>query len=210
MVTPRVLFGLPLLAFLFTFATAGIAQRQGSALTLQASAGAYIFDENLGLRSSPSFGFGIGRDLTPYFKIAVDFAMSSTHRDIAGAASNTRLDVRTYHYFLSAQLSKAISLVRKMRPFLTLGVGGILFVPQSVELSLGGGETVRLEPSPDHKTTLQLGGGFSYSLGKRLSLSLKYQMLFFRMQDFANLGADPGTVTARSDYLGLGLITVLN
>ena len=136
--------------------------------------------------------------------------MSATHQDVARAASKTKLNVRTYHYFMNAQISKALSLVRKMRPFLTLGVGGILFAPRSVELSLGGGETVRLEPSPDHKTSLQLGGGLSYSLGKRLSLSLKYQKLFFRMQDFANLGADPETVTAQSDYLGLGLITVLN
>ncbi len=85
--------------------------------------------------------------------------------------------------------------------YFSLGLGGITINPEAVNLDLGLGNRMTIEPPIDNRFLGNIGIGFLRKITQCMAAELKAQRYFFNLQN-----ANNDSIHANNNYFGVGLI----
>lgn len=183
--------------------TVAYCQEPPQKIELGSSAGVLYFDDELSFGASPAFGLGAGYNLKQFLQLYLELIYTPAQQQISAAASKITTDISVYQYILNLKFRKQTPILWRIKPFVNLGAGGIIFNPQTSStdsLDVGGGLMIPLDFATDHKFVVNFGGGFAIPLSGRFRLNLEYRKYFYRLD--LNDGVEAKTVTANNNYWG--------
>ena len=186
--------------------TVGYCQERPQKIELGSSVGILSFDDELSFRASPAFGLGAGYNLKQFLQLNLELIYTPAQQQISAAASKITTNISVYQYILNLKFRKQRPILWRIKPFVNIGAGGIIFDPQASStdsLDVGGGLMIPLNFATDHKFAVNFGGGFAIPLSRTFLLNLEYRKYFYRLN--LNDGIEAKTATANNNYWGARL-----
>ena len=190
---------------ILAISTAGFCQATHQRVEFESSVGIFFFDNELSFEASPALGLGAGYNLNRFLQLNLAFSYAPAQQQISAAASKITSNISVYQYILSLKFRKQEPVIWRIKPFVNIGAGGIIFDPQTSSgdsLDVGGGLMISLNFATNHKFALNFGGGFAIPLSRRFLLNLEYRKYFYRLN--LNDGIEAKTATANNNYWGAG------
>ncbi len=185
---------------------AAYSQERPQKIEFEASGGVLFFDEELSFNASPALGLGAGYNLKQFLQLNLALIYTPAQQHISAAASKITTNISVYQYTLNLKFRKQTPIIWRIKPFVNIGGGGIIFDPQTSStdsLDVGGGLMIPLNFATDHKFAVNLGGGFAIPLSRTFLLNLEYHKYFYRLN--LNDGIETKTVMANNNYWGARL-----
>ena len=185
--------------------TAGDCQEPSQKIEFESSVGILFFDYELSFEASPSLGLGAGYNIKRFLQLNLALIYTPAQQQISAAASKITTNISVYQYSLNLKFRKQAPVIWRIKPFVNIGAGGIIFDPQTSSgdsLDVGGGLMISLNFATNHKFALNFGGGFAIPLSRRFLLNLEYRNYFYRLN--LNDGIEAKTATANNNYWGAG------
>ena len=188
---------------ILAISTAGFCQATHQRIEFESSVGIFFFDNELSFEASPALGLGAGYNLNRFLQLNLAFIYTPAQQQISAAASKITTDISVYQYILNLKFRKQKPILWRIKPFVNLGAGGIIFNPQTGStdsLDVGGGLMIPLNFATDHKFAVNLGAGFVIPLSRKFRLNLEYRKYFYRLN--LSDGIEAKTATAENTYWG--------
>ncbi len=179
-------------------------QESPQKIEFESSVGVLFFDKGLSFEASPALGLGAGYSLTPVLQLSLALIYTPARQQISAAASEITTDISVYQYILNLKFRKQTPGVWRIKPFVNIGVGGIIFDPQTGSadsLEIGGGLMIPLDFATDHKFAVNFGVGFAIPLSRMFLLNLDYRKYFYRISLDNSVGTK--TATANNNFWGV-------
>ncbi len=185
--------------------TAGDCQEPSQKIEFESSVGILFFDYELSFEASPSLGLGASYHIKQFLQLNLGFSYAPAQQQISAAASKITTNISVYQYILNLKFRKQRPILWRIKPFVNIGAGGIIFDPQTSStdsLDVGGGLMIPLNFATDHKFAIDFGGGFAIPLSTTFLLNLEYRKYLYRLN--LNDGIEAKMTTAINTYWGAG------
>jgi len=183
--------------------TAGYCQERPQKIEFESSVGVLFFDDELSFGASPALGLGAGYNLKQFLQLNLELIYTPAQQQISAAASKITTNISVYQYILNLKFQKQTLILWRIKPFVNIGAGGIIFDPQTNStdsLDIGGGLMIPLNFATDHKFAVNFGGGIAIPLSRMFLLNLEYRKYFYRLN--LNDDIEAKTATAINNYWG--------
>jgi len=174
---------------------------------LETSAGVFFHDAQLAFDASPGLALGADYRVSDRLRLGLDFAYTPTRQAISLATTTVAAKYGIYHVAFHAILRRPGWRLWRVEPRLLAGLGFLIINPRPVELDLGSGGLVRVEPAADYLVTADLGGSLTIAFFHSTSIKLEYRRSFYRASD--GVPEDRGARLTHNNRLSIGFLVGL-
>ncbi len=132
---------------ILAISTAGYCQEPPKKIEFESSVGILFFDNELSFEASPSLGLSAGCNIKQFLQLNLALIYTPAQQQISAAASKITTNISVYQYSLNLKFRKQAPVIWRIKPFVNIGAGGIIFDPQTSSgdsLNVGGGFMISL------------------------------------------------------------------